>query len=748
MSLRSNRSFVAAAALAALVSLAATHALAEPSRGVSVSAAAAFEPRSDVDETKKELLKLRDEADDQLVVALADIGTRPAMEALLEVYDAMASIWMRREVVRALGRFDRVEDAFQPALDKVMSVATEATEPELRDAALETLGKATEHGKTFLALIVDSPARDDIRIEAMRLHTKLGSDSDNEWYKKQYERQDKDAADNAKKDKPKRPKKGEEEEKTLLIVRLSEIRRLAMEALLPALKDQDLLNDFREDRSLTIRRTALTELHKRKNPSAGELARELLDRVDTPDTMRAFCAGIVAQIDGAKVVDDFIDLAKKRDVTQQVLRDKMADLLAEMKDEKVNKKLLSLVGKGKPHEKAFALRATRLIQDDKLMEKVRKGLKEKDPEILAATLQAVAARKDKAAIGDLEKMLEKSKDPVLNEGLLETLSALYDGDNNWVERLKGFADSPVLEVRNAAIYELGRLGRKNLFDFFVAKLSDENWSTRYAAMRALEALRTTEAIGALVKRLPEESGRVEVLMTDMLWRLTGKPFGKRVSAWTSWWQNEGAGFEPIDAEELSKLELEAEERRLRQISSVAEFFGIRIESHRVIFIIDVSGSMAETLRPRYVGEQGETRMVVAKRELAKAIEGLDPKALFNILPFSSGMERWRDEGIATATQATREDALGYVKKLDAGGGTNIYGALELAFQDPDVDTIVVLSDGEPSVGEVTDAGLIREAVKEWNDNRAVQVHAVAVGGSLQLLKWIAEDNGGDYVEYN
>lgn len=248
--------------------------------------------------------------------------------------------------------------------------------------------------------------------------------------------------------------------------------------------------------------------------------------------------------------------------------------------------------------------------------------------------------------------------------------------------------------------------------------------------------------------MPQESGQVEILFTDILWRLTGKPFGRRGAAWASWWQGEGAGFKPIDKKELAALELEAEERRLRQISTTAEFFGIKIESHRVIFIIDVSGSMAELLRPHYAGEQGEARMDVAKRELGKAIESLDPKALFNIVQFSSGMDAWKPEGIAKTNTASRAEALEYVKRLGAGGGTNIYGALQLAFEDLDVDTIVMLSDGEPSVGDVIDAGSIRQAVLEWNDTRGVKIDTVAVGGSLQLMKWIAEDNGGRYVEYN
>ena len=52
-------------------------------------------------------------------------------------------------------------------------------------------------------------------------------------------------------------------------------------------------------------------------------------------------------------------------------------------------------------------------------------------------------------------------------------------------------------------------------------------------------------------------------------------------------EEEGEGFELIEPRELAKLEMEEENRRLRQITKV-EFFGVRIESTRVIFIVDVS----------------------------------------------------------------------------------------------------------------------------------------------------------------
>ena len=59
----------------------------------------------------------------------------------------------------------------------------------------------------------------------------------------------------------------------------------------------------------------------------------------------------------------------------------------------------------------------------------------------------------------------------------------------------------------------------------------------------------------------------------------------------------------------------------------------------------------------------------------------------------------------------------------------------------------MLGDGEPTAGDFVDAGLIREAVADWNATRGIQIHTVAVGGSLQLMEWLAEDSGGRYVEF-
>jgi len=59
----------------------------------------------------------------------------------------------------------------------------------------------------------------------------------------------------------------------------------------------------------------------------------------------------------------------------------------------------------------------------------------------------------------------------------------------------------------------------------------------------------------------------------------------------------------------------------------------------------------------------------------------------------------------------------------------------------------VMSDGEPSVGDVVDPLMIREHVKSWNEHRGIVLNTIAIGGQFQILEWLAEDSGGTHVKF-
>jgi len=708
----------------------------------------------EIDEIVAELNSKRDDAEPQLIRDLGALRSRRAMEALVDVYASMASVYMKREVVRALANFDGAADGEQPALQKLMDVATTAKDRELREAAIDALGECQNLGKHFLALIVDSGSQDDIRERAMDRHTAMATEDDHAWYAKLYEpvdakaQREKDKKDKKDKKKKDKKKKGEEaeEESERKVYRLQSIRHKALAVIIDTLDDDDVYKAATEDRGAGVRRICLRELQQRDHRKIEAVARKVMTSGDQDlAANQVVAAQILIERNGAKEADKFIDLAGKF-ITFAELRRELASLLSELEDEGVNKKLGRLVGKGKVFEKTFALEAARKIDDDKLSKKMRKGLTDKDIGVRMLTASVLADRKDAEAIPAIQKLIDKSKDEVVIGAMIDALSRINGADAAWREELLAYTASETTEIKNAALIQLGNEGADEHFDLFITNLTSPVWSTRLASLRALQGLRSVRAIGPIIARMESETGRMLHEFANVLWVLTGEPFNTRQKNWKAWWEKEQDGFAIISPEDLEKRAEEEETRRLKEISAVS-FFGIRIISHRVIFIIDVSGSMNEVCRPVYVGDQGLPRIDVAKRELAKAVEGLEKAALYNIVPFSSDVSSWLDGGVAGANEKSRDEALEFVDRLAAVGGTNLYGAIKHAFEDPDVDSIYILGDGEPTVGEVTDPHQIREDVKLWNAHRNIVIHTVAIGGSLQVLEWLAEDTGGSHVKF-
>ena len=683
----------------------------------------------------KTLKSERDNAEVDLVKKLANLKTREAMEALIELYEEMQSIYMRRAVCQGLALYDDVSGAEQPALDKLMNVAAEAPERELREAAVELLGSCDNYGASFLRILVESSADDDIRERALTYHVNRAREEDKSWYREIY---DPTAAEKAKK-----AAKKARDEQDKVPHRLQPLRVLAFGALVVDMEVDEVVRAA-SDKNRKIRARALQELDSRGDKQAMTVAEDLYDKTTEPVPTRLVAARILSRNLGAKTADRFIKDATKKETPREFVYG-LADLLVEMDDEKTNGKLLKKAGKGKGVEKLFYLRATAHLEDPKLDKALVKLLKDKDPEVQRVACELLGKRRHKEAVEDLSKLIDKGKDPLVITAAIEATTQLRTNDREWEAQLQAYASHEESDVRNAAVSALGRMRNPAHLPTVVEALNHEAWSTRLAAARAIEAMRLEAGVGPLCERVGQEVGRMAVEMTDILFRLTGKSFRSNSRQWVDWWKNEGDSFKIVSAGDLRKLEQEEEARRLKQISRT-EFFGIRIESHRVIFIIDVSGSMNEPTRGKYVGERGAPRIEVAKEELLKALDGMEIDSLYNIVTFSSDVGQWQDR-IVEKNDTSLEEARSYVGRLGAGGATNLYGALKFSFGDPDVDTIFVMSDGEPTAGDVTDGGGIRAAVEAWNKNRGVVIHSVAVGGSLQILEWLAEDTGGTYRQY-
>lgn len=157
----------------------------------------------------------------------------------------------------------------------------------------------------------------------------------------------------------------------------------------------------------------------------------------------------------------------------------------------------------------------------------------------------------------------------------------------------------------------------------------------------------------------------------------------------------------------------------------------------VVYVLDISGSMT-------------SRIDRAEAELRHALNGLRPDETFNIVIFSDAVRTF-DNGMAPATPDRVRQAEGFLSRLQVAGGTNLEGAMTQALSLPDVNEVVLLTDGVPTVGETDFHKLARE-IRRLNSRHA-RISAVGMVGknpdntddsfeAAQLLQEIARDSGG------
>ena len=60
------------------------------------------------------------------------------------------------------------------------------------------------------------------------------------------------------------------------------------------------------------------------------------------------------------------------------------------------------------------------------------------------------------------------------------------------------------------------------------------------------------------------------------------------------------------------------------------------------------------------------------------------------------------EDLSTLSSRRRKAARTFIEELESKGPTNLYAALQRAFEQDEVDTIFVLTDGRPSSGSVAE----------------------------------------------
>lgn len=461
-------------------------------------------------------------------------------------------------------------------------------------------------------------------------------------------------------------------------------------------------------------------------------------------TTRAYALkGVLAKISGDPSEENLELLLDGLVVPQTTTRQGAMDILRRFRTEDTFKRFTKFVGDNKS-SMTFKRLIVSAVGGHKLGESstvdagadmvLSKAAGQKDPILQYYALTSMARRGGTANVKLVDK-LSKAKDATVRRAAL--LVGARSGSKK-SDPMKLARDKDPI-ARQAAAITLGESGSDGSLDALHGLVTDEDPIVRAEAIRQLAERRDLRSVRVLIARLDEETGRLRADIRDSLESLTGRDYGMNAKIWLKFWESEKESFKPPTPEERAKAQAErAEKQKADDGGSAVAFYGIDIVSTRFALIIDTSGSMSAK------AYTGPTRIEVAKKQLAKTLDRLRDGVLFNVIPFDTTARSMEGE-LIELDKDTREDSKKYAEALRASGGTNIYDALELAFEDVRVDTIYLMSDGAPSVGEITDPSELRDEVARWNSVRGITIHCIAVGQDHPLLRGLAEDSSGKYV---
>lgn len=377
-----------------------------------------------------------------------------------------------------------------------------------------------------------------------------------------------------------------------------------------------------------------------------------------------------------------------------------------------------------------------------------KLLLDREPMVVAAASGALAGFGEELASGPLQAALQGG-------GETQVPLALHA-----LAQLRGAALLPELLQQGRGKSVAGRAAAMQLLAASppadpapVIALAGENllhkaWPVRSAAIDLLRELRQAAGVPLLFLRLEAEDGRLRQDLVAALRELTALQF-PTVADWQAWWQKEGPTFRVVDKPKADDRPRRRGERGDRGGDSdgsggrapagTVSYWDLPVHSDRVAFVVDTSGSMAQPF-----GTGDAIRLDEAKRQLLRVL-GLMPKtAKANVIAFG-GEAKAMGSKLEALSPARQQAAATFVGALEPKGPTNVHDALWLAFADPEVDTIFLLTDGFPSAGPVVDTKALLSAVQRWNLGRSLRIHTVALGGRSDFLAQLAEQSGGNHT---
>ncbi|MFT5732833.1 MAG: hypothetical protein ACJAZN_001678 [Planctomycetota bacterium] len=268
-----------------------------------------------------------------------------------------------------------------------------------------------------------------------------------------------------------------------------------------------------------------------------------------------------------------------------------------------------------------------------------------------------------------------------------------------------------------------------------AALEHREASVRAAAIRLVGRMEPhREDVAALANRLevePRAALRAQTVMT--LQRLTGKKHRAHAAAWTH-------SVNALPEDWVGRWMATAEEAATGggEAVSAASLERLDPASDRLAVLVDFSGSLWNER------EDGSCRKDLLDPEMDRLLDRITPGSRFYLIPFTGQPHPYSDASVK-ATSRELKSAKRFFRKATMRGQGNLFDAVGVALGDPDVDRVLILTDGAPTGGDRWNVDLMGDLLLEATRFRPVIFDFVLLDAPRRLQRsWasVAERSGG------
>lgn len=361
-------------------------------------------------------------------------------------------------------------------------------------------------------------------------------------------------------------------------------------------------------------------------------------------------------------------------------------------------------------------------------EALRRALGDRDDGVRRAAARSLGKIPYAPAARSLEKTA-RQKDPYLRANSTEALARIDSSE--YRELVEDALEDKAPEVRCALLAITPELYPDDAEAWSAAALRDEDWRPRMQAVDNFATIQTKTSIDALISAIDDGRPIVSYRAVVSLQKLTRQKWTVKPQ-WELWWGENRDGFSfPRGKHDF----------RASSDAKYATYNKVPVVSDHVVFLIDKSQMMRDKLK------SGKTKDDRALEELEATFARLSGDFVFNVYTYSDRLEPFQRKPI-TLNDRSRNAAIQFVTTKPCAGRKDIWSALLEVVEDPDIDTVYLLSSGEPEIGLYVHWNRVVAHLEDINRFHKLTVHSVAYSANdwyRTQLERIAKATGGEFV---